>query len=77
MSPGGALRFLLPKVYLAFTTTIALRRSERTEDHRATLQTVVLEPDFPRVSMVWQTSLACHHEADYLESTHIMEKPYL
>ncbi|MBV1860449.1 MAG: DUF2169 domain-containing protein [Nannocystaceae bacterium] len=77
MNPRGALRFALPKVYLAFKTRIALRRGERTEDHRAKLNTVIVEPDFPRVSMVWHTSLSCHHEADYLESTHIWEKPYL
>ncbi|MEM7160640.1 MAG: DUF2169 domain-containing protein [Myxococcota bacterium] len=77
LHPHGALRFALPKIFLAFTTTIALRRSQRTEEHRAKLHTVILEPDFPRLSMVWHTSLPCHHEPDYLESTFIREKPYI
>lgn len=73
LTPSGVLCFSLPKVYLAFRTRIALRRVE----HRAVLHTVVLEPDHPRVSMVWHTSLLCHHQAGDLEDTTISEKPYL
>jgi hypothetical protein len=77
LTSDGVLRFTLPKVYLAFRTRIAARRSERHAEHRAKLHTVVIEPDHPRVLMVWHTSLLCHHEADYLESTTIHEKPYV
>ena len=68
---------MLPKVWLAFRTRFALRRSQRRQEHRAKLHTVVLEPDHPRVLMVWHTSLRCHHDADDLEDTTIWEKPYL
>jgi hypothetical protein len=77
LTPGGVLRFTLPKVYLAFRTRFALRRAEHRQEHRAKLHTVVLEPDLPRVLMVWHTSLPCHHHADDLEDTTILEKPYL
>jgi hypothetical protein len=77
VTPGGVLRFTLPKVWLALRTRIALRRSEHRQEHRAKLHTVVLEPDHPRVLMVWHTSLPCPHHADDLEDTTISEKPYL
>lgn len=77
LTPGGVLRFALPKIYLAFRTRFAVRRGERQQEHRAKLETVVLEPDYPRVLMVWHTSLACHDHADDLEETSISEKPYL
>ncbi len=77
VTPAGVLRFALPKIYFAFRTRIAVRRGDRREEHRAKLHTVVIEPDHPRVLMVWHTSLACDHEADYLEDTTIWEKPYV
>ncbi len=76
LTPEGVLRVVLPKVCLAFRTRIATRRGERRVEHRAVLHTVVLEPDHPRVQMVWHTSLRCHHEADHLEDTTLWEKPY-
>ena len=49
---------------------------EHHREHRAKLHTVVLEPDHPRVLMVWHTSLPCTHDAESLEDTTIGEKPY-
>jgi hypothetical protein len=77
LMPGGVLRFALPKVWLAFRTRIVMRRVEHRREHRAKLHTVVLEPDHPRVVLVWHTSLPCTHDAEYLEDTTISEKPYL
>lgn len=76
LTPGGVLRLVLPKVWLAFRTRLVRRRVERREEHRAKLHTVVLEPDHPRVLLVWHTSLRCHDDADDLEDTTISEKPY-
>ncbi len=76
LTPSGVLRFCLPKVWLVFRTRFGLRRREHQREHRAKLHTVIVEPDFPRVLMVWHTSLACHHEADDLEDTTLSEKPY-
>ncbi len=68
----GVLRFHLPKVWLVFTTLFG----KRVEEHRAKLQTVILEPDLARVIMVWQTCLYCHQHAYKLDATLIREKEY-
>ncbi len=73
LSEFGSLRFALPKIYLAFSTRFGKERVE----HRATLQTVVIEPDARRLVMVWQTSLACHHTLDLLDRTVVYEKSYV
>ncbi|WP_321801139.1 DUF2169 domain-containing protein [Caballeronia sp. J97] len=72
LTQSGRWQFRLPKVYLAFSTWFG---SEVVE-HRASLQTVIIEPDARRVIMVWQTSLDCHHELDDLDTTVIREKLY-
>jgi hypothetical protein len=73
LTESGSLQFCLPKVYLTFSTQFGRQKQE----HRASLQTVVIEPDVPQVVMVWQTSLACHHLLDELDVTIIREKRYL
>ncbi len=74
MTPEGVLRFQLPKVYLTFSTSIGRRR----EEHRSRLTGVIVEPEAPRVMMVWQTVLRVRSaELDYLDETVIREKPYL
>jgi len=73
LTESGSLHFCLPKVYLTFSTRFGRQKQE----HRASLQTVVIEPDVPQVIMVWQTSLACHHLLDQLDATIIREKVYI
>jgi hypothetical protein len=73
LDPTGSLSFALPKHYFAFTTFVGPRRHE----HRAKLDTVIIEPDHPRVLVVWHSSLACHHEIDDIDFTEIIEKPYV
>lgn len=73
MSPNGALAFDLPKIPLGFETRIDGKRKH----HKGFLQTVIVEPDVPRVVMVWQTQLRCHHECDFLDTTIIREKEYI
>lgn len=70
LTPGGKLSFVLPKVHLSFRTLIDTRK----EEHRSRLSSVIIEPDFPRVIMVWLTSLACPTDVDYLEETIVSEK---
>jgi hypothetical protein len=67
------LRFALPKVWLVFKTFFGRRSVE----HRARLHTVILEPEVPRVMLVWHTSLSCHHDSDKLDVTVIDQKEYL
>ena len=73
LTPSGSLGFALPKHYFGFTTVIGRSRHE----HRAKISTVVIEPDFPRVIVVWHTSLACHRQIDDIDYTEIVEKPYV
>jgi len=73
LTESGSLQFFLPKVYLTFSTHFGRQKQE----HRASLQTVVIEPDVPQVILVWQTSLACHHLLDDLDETIIREKKYI
>ena len=58
LTPSGRLEFLLPQLYLSFETEFY---DGSREVHRGRkLHTVILEPDFPRVSLVWHTALPCH-----------------
>jgi len=41
------------------------------------LHTVILEPDFPRVSLVWHTALPCHFKVQKLERTIVTLKTEL
>jgi hypothetical protein len=72
LTPDGRLRFTLPRVDLRFSTRI----DNRTEEHRGQLATVIIEPDFPRVIMVWQSVLAVRNDGDYLEETVVTENEY-
>jgi hypothetical protein len=67
LTPAGDLLFSLPKVFLGFETRFhdgsrAIHRERR-------LHTVILEPDHPRVSLVWHTALPCHSNVQKLERT--------
>jgi len=70
LTPDGGMSFVLPKIRLRFRTRI----DGRTEDHRAHLATVAIEPDVPRVIMVWQSSLTVSTNIDYLDETIVSEK---
>lgn len=69
---GGELRFALPKLYLGFETRFYDGSREVHKDRK--LHTVILEPDFPRVSLVWHTALPCHFKVQKLERTVITLK---
>ena len=63
----GDLRFLLPKLFLGFETRFY---DGSREIHRSrALHAVILEPDYPRVSLVWHTALPCHFKVQKLERT--------
>jgi hypothetical protein len=71
MTASGLLRFELPRVALRFTTRFGPRR----EEHGATLTSVIVEPELPRVLMVWQTWLRVPaRDLEYLDETTIEEK---
>jgi hypothetical protein len=75
LSPEGTLRFALPKLFLGFDTRFY---DGGREIHKVRkLHTVILEPDFPRVSLVWHSALPCHLKGDKLERTIVTLKTNL
>ncbi len=71
LTPDGRLHFDLPRVRLGFTTRFL---TGEIQHHRAALYTVILEPDLPRVLLVWLTQLPCHPTGLKLDRTIIIEK---
>ena len=70
LTPQGYLRFRLPVVKLNFETHFA----DETVTHSASLHSVIIEPDYPRLIMVWHTSLPCHFKVLKLMSTAITDR---
>jgi hypothetical protein len=75
LTPHEDVRFSLPKVFLGFETLFLDGTSEVHKARR--LHTVILEPDVPRVSLVWHTALACHFNVYKLERTIVTLKTEL
>lgn len=74
MTKDGPLRFVLPRIYLTYTTHFGRRR----EEHRGKLTTLLLLPEQRKVVLVWQSTLyVSPRDGDYLDETVIAEKPYL
>jgi hypothetical protein len=74
LTPGGLLRFKLPREAFGFATRFS---TGEVMWHRANLHTVILEPDVPRVSMVYHTHLPCHSKVLKLQETAITRKRVL
>jgi hypothetical protein len=70
LTPSGYLHFVLPEVFLFFSTHI----DGKQYDHHGKLVTVVIEPDLPRLILTWQTSLEVRQNVDYLDKTVVTEK---
>jgi hypothetical protein len=75
LSPKENLRFALPKVYLGFDTRFYDGSREFHKIRK--LHSVILEPDFPRVSLVWHSALPCHFKVHKLERTIVTLKTNL
>jgi hypothetical protein len=73
--PHGDLRFHLPKVFLGFETYFS--DGTRQVHQTRSLHSVILEPDFPRVSLVWHSSLPCHFKVQKLDRTVVTLKTEL
>jgi len=67
LTPAGDLLFSLPKIFLGFETRFHDGRREIHKERK--LHSVILEPDHPRVSLVWHTALPCHFDVENLERT--------
>jgi hypothetical protein len=71
----GRLTFSLPKVYLGFETHFYDGHREVHKNRK--LHSVILEPDCPRVSLVWHSALPCHFKVQKLDHTVITLKAAL
>jgi hypothetical protein len=69
LSPRGPLRFELPRLRLSFRTRIG----KTVAVHAPSIHSLVFEPDEGRMALVYQSSLACHHDIQVLERTIIEE----
>jgi hypothetical protein len=67
LTPGGRLDFTLPRLFLGFETRFHDGTREVHQNRK--LHSVILEPDFPRVSLVWHSALPCHFKVHKLERT--------
>jgi len=67
LTPSGYLQSTLPRITLRFET----RFYDRSREVHAgcNLHSVILEPDYPRLSLVWHTALPCHFKVQKLERT--------
>jgi hypothetical protein len=68
---GERLAFNLPKLSLAFETHFF---DGSVQSSRSVIHSVILEPDFPRVSIVHHTHLPCHAKVNQLRHTVVREK---
>lgn len=75
LTPGGRLEFRLPKIYLGFDTRFFDGSREIHRNRR--LHTVIVEPDYPRVSLVWHSALPCHFKVQKLQRTIVSLKTEL
>jgi hypothetical protein len=67
LTQGGNLKFFLPRVSLGFETHFYTGASEIHKMRQ--FHTVIVEPDFPRISLVWHTALPCHFRVHKLDRT--------
>lgn len=73
-TPTGRLGFRLPDPYFGFRTHFGSYSKRPPVEHRAKLHTVIIEPDHPRVSLVWHTRLSCGNAIDDIDQTTVEEK---
>ena len=70
LTPSGRLSLLLPRVAFRFETTF---RGRASVTHRGSLHTIILEPDEPRVVLVWHTAIQAHADVYRLQTTYISQ----
>lgn len=72
LSAVPLMQFTLPRIFLGFETLFTT--GERQLHEPPKLHTVIIEPDFPRVSSIWHTALPCHPKVLKLKETRIYLK---
>jgi len=75
LTAEGETRFVLPKIFLGFETRFYDGSREIHTDRK--LHSVIIEGDYPRVSLVWHSGLPCHVKPYKLERTIVTLKTQL
>ena len=75
LTPDSKLHFKIPRVFLGFETFFYT--GEKQLHPPPKLHAVILEPDYPRVSLVWHSTLPCHPKVNKLQKTRIIQKRHL
>lgn len=70
-SSQNVVSFYLPRVSLIFDTYF---NNGSSQQHRPQIYTLILEPDYPRFSVVWHSVLRCHRDVNALQFTRVWEK---
>jgi len=70
LTSGGRLQFMLPKISYQFETHFG----DTIKKHDSELVSVIIESEGPRLILVWQTSLECGNDGEYLDVTVIQNK---
>ncbi|MCP4160618.1 MAG: DUF2169 domain-containing protein [Deltaproteobacteria bacterium] len=68
LTPDGFLKFLLPQDKFTITTFMDGEEYEQEPE----LHTIIIEPDYPRVTMTWQISFNCNLKEEQI--THALVK---
>jgi hypothetical protein len=69
LTPSGILRFRLPVLALRIETRFM--DGERRPHAAPSLHSLILEPDHPRVSLVFHSSIECHHKVYKLDHSRV------
>jgi len=75
LAPSGDRTCRLPRVFLGFDTRFNDGSREIHRERR--LHSVIIESDYPRVSVVWHSALPCHFKVQKLERTIVTLKTEL
>ncbi len=67
MAGKPEFRFHLPELRLHLTTRIG----DATIEHDSAIKTIIIEPDHPRLMIVWQSALDCHNKDHLVETTQV------
>lgn len=75
LTPSGDRTCLLPRLFIGFDTRFTDGSREIHRERR--LHSVIIESDYPRVSMVWHSAMPCHFKVQKLERTIVTLKTEL
>jgi hypothetical protein len=74
LSTRGTTSVQIPRVHLRYTTFFTKAARQPYLRHRGKLNTILVEPEHNRLTLVWSTALDCGRDIDHIEATQVTEK---